>query len=307
MIHRNIFMKLQLPFLIVILLTNTAHSKNTSQELVTLHEAIGPVIDANENERFYLFSRDVGLIAAKVYHRSADKWLLHLLGEKDGKPWMLIRSLGAEQKMKLTNRIRNGLNKQKAETEESPSFSAPVYKIELPLEFATDQPVKIKLEDNTQLYGRLIQCRQDTIQFVTLTDLKLEISENKITEIRWPQGEIFEGAFLKYDPNHIRLFFGPTGRTLKKGEANFADFYVFFPTLAVGLTDFVMIGGGVSLIPGARTQLFYVSPKVRLMHLENIDLAAGLLYMVVPEEGSFTSAYTVFSYGNPLGGLTIGV
>ncbi|MFQ5822741.1 MAG: hypothetical protein ACE5JB_01655, partial [bacterium] len=93
----------------------------------------------------------------------------------------------------------------------------------------------------------------------------------------------------------------------RAGEGNFADFYVVFPTLAVGVTDFFMIGGGVSLFPGAESQLVYFSPKIRLIHRENFDLAAGMLYMGIPDEGDLGAAYTSFSIGNPLGGFTFGV
>jgi hypothetical protein len=66
-----------------------------------------------------------------------------------------------------------------------------------------------------------------------------------------------------------------------------------------------MLGGGTSIVPGA-SQLFYIAPKLRLLHLENLDWSIGLLYTGIPEEGNSTVAYTALSTGSPLGGITLG-
>ena len=297
-------LKCKIQFFTFIILTNLAISKDASQELVTLHEEVGPVIDAEENDRYHLFSQDVGLIAAKLYHRSPDKWILHLLGEKDGKPWMIVRNINMETKNKLANRIRTYLSKKGSGKLSQNSYS--IYVIELPTEVSANRPLQVKLVDNTKLFGTITGCSTDALKFVTLSGLHITIPESQILEVKWPEGRFVDGSFERYDPNHNRLFFGPTGRTLRAGELNFADFYVVFPTLAVGLTDFFMIGGGVSLFPGAESQLLYFSPKIRLIHGENFDLAAGILYMGVPNEGDLGAAYTSVSIGNPRRGLTFG-
>jgi hypothetical protein len=36
---------------------------------------------------------------------------------------------------------------------------------------------------------------------------------------------------------------------LKQGERYFADYELFFPGFAVGVTDYLSIGGGVSILP----------------------------------------------------------
>lgn len=299
------FLKCKIQFFTFIIFTNLAISKDASQELVTLHEEVGPVIDAEENDRYHLFSQDVGLIAAKLYHRSPDKWILHLLGEKDGKPWMIVRNINMETKSKLANRIRTYLFKKGSGKLSQNSY--PIYVIELPTEVSANRPLQVKLVDNTKLFGTITECSTDTLKFVTLSGLHIAIPDDQIMELKWPQGKLVEGEFKRYDPNHNRLFFGPTGRTLRAGEGNFTDFYVVFPTIAVGLTDYIMLGGGVSLIPGAESQLFYISPKVRLVHGNKFDLAVGFLYMGVPDEESVSSVYSALSIGDPAGGITVGV
>ncbi|MFQ5865836.1 MAG: hypothetical protein ACE5IW_11465 [bacterium] len=286
----------------LLFMTTAAYSQSESQKLIVLHESIGPTIDARENDRYHLFSKEVGLIAAKLYFRSPDHWLLHVMGEKDGTPYMLVRRISSELKRKLEARLRFNEGDQNL----LPT-SHPVYPIELPVEIFENQPVKVRLVDNTELLGTIKRCTVDTVHFVTLSDITIAIPESKIMELRWPEGKLIDGEFRRYDPNHNRLFFGPTGRTLRAGEVNFADFYVIFPTIAFGVTDFFMLGGGVSLVPGAAEQLFYISPKVRFIHGNKYDLAAGLLYMGIPGEEGFGSFYSALSVGDPSGAITLGV
>ncbi|MFQ5636970.1 MAG: hypothetical protein ACE5IR_03115 [bacterium] len=288
----------------ICLLTSAAGAAHPSQELVVLSQAVGAVIDAAENDRFHLFSRDVGLIVAKVYKKNREQWVLHLLGEAEGTSWMLTRKISSQQRGRLKNRIAQASFQEKGNYRQ---FAEPVIKIKLPEKSVLESPNRVKLDDGTKLIGNIVKCTEESISFVTLSGLAMNIPDDKIVEIKWSQGRIVAGEFRNYDPNHIRLFFGPTGRTLRQGEVNFSDFYVLFPTLAVGVTDFFQIGGGISLIPGASTQLLYISPKLRFLHQDKLDMAAGLLYLGVPGEGGIGTAYTAVSLGSPLGGVTFGL
>lgn len=286
---------------LLIWLTFLSSASPQSQQLIILSSEVGAAIDATENERYHLFSRDIGLIAARVYSKGVDGRQLHLIGENDGHPWILIRGLTMVEKQKLVTRILQ------VEKNSDQQFSEPVIKIELPQQTNAEHPLNLKLVDDTQLYGRIRFCSADTVQFVTLSGVNIAIPESQILEARWPQGEVTDGGFSRFDPANYRLFFGPTGRTLQKGEVNFSDFYVIFPSLAAGITDFLMIGGGVSLIPGASSQLIYLAPKINILHREKLDLAVGALYFGVPGEGGSVSAYSALTIGNPLGGVTLGV
>ncbi len=263
---------------LLIWLTFLSSASPQSQQLIILSSEVGAAVDATENERYHLFSRDIGLIAARVYSNGLDGRQLHLIGENDGHPWILIRGLNMVEKQQLVTRILQ------VEKNSDQQFSEPVIKIELPQQTHTEHPLNLKLLDDTQLYGRIRFCTPDTVHFVTLSGVNIAIPESQILEARGPQGEITNGSFVRFDPASYRLFFGPTGRTLQKGEVNFSDFYVIFPSLAAGVTDFLMIGGGVSLIPGASSQLVYVAPKINILLREKLDLAVGALYFGVPGE-----------------------
>ncbi len=283
------------------IIATLVYSQSGEQKLIVRHQRVGPVIDAQENDRYHLFSKDMGFIAAKLYLQPRDKRFLHIMGEKDGNPYMLVRGIDSELKRKLEARL------EFMEREKNLPPSSPVFPIDLPAEISGDQPVKIRLVDNTELLGRITACTEDTIRFKTLSDIHIALPDDKIAALKWPRGKLVKGEFRRYDPSHNRLFFGPTGRTLSDGEGNFTDFYVFFPTLAVRVADYFMLGGGVSLIPGAESQLFYISPKVRVLHSNKFDLAAGFLFMGIPDEENAASVYSALSMGDPAGGVTLGV
>jgi len=96
---------------------------------------------------------------------------------------------------------------------------------------------------------------------------------------------IRKGDYWFPNPNRTRMYIGPTGHMLPKGEGYFADMYVFFPSVAYGLTDNITLSAGLSLFPGLNIdeQLVYFMPKVGLAATENISLAVSGIILVVPD------------------------
>jgi hypothetical protein len=88
------------------------------------------------------------------------------------------------------------------------------------------------------------------------------------------------GEYRRYDPNVSRLLIGPTGRPLKKGQGYFAAYEIFFTYFGIGVTDNISLGGGITLLPGASGQLFYLTPKVGFSNAtETMGISVGGLYM----------------------------
>src|SRR6056297_3406769 len=79
------------------------------------------------------------------------------------------------------------------------------------------------------------------------------------------------------DPNGTRLFLSPTARTMPQGQGRFSDYWVFFPSLAYGLTDRFDASVGVSLVPGLSFQLLTLNAKARVLSTETVDIAVGNL------------------------------
>jgi len=165
---------------------------------------------------------------------------------------------------------------------------------------------RITLNDGSELTGIILSDSTDKIEFRTLTGLQIEIEKSMIKEVENIKGTFKNGEFVKDDPNNTRLLFAPTGRTLRQGEGYFSAYEIFFPFLAVGITDFITLSGGVSLFPGADEQIIYIAPKIRCVHINNFDFSAGVLYAHI-SEADFGILYGVGSIGSSDASLTLGL
>ena len=116
------------------------------------------------------------------------------------------------------------------------------------------------------------------VEFKTRSGVSMRIPRGQIKELERLSGEIVGGEYKRFDPNHTRLFFAPTARPLKQGHGYFSAYQIFFPFVAVGVTDFLSLAGGISLLPGLKEQIFYLAPKVTPIHVNNVDVSAGVLY-----------------------------
>ncbi len=82
---------------------------------------------------------------------------------------------------------------------------------------------------------------------------------------------------------------------------------IFFPFIAIGVTDWLTLAGGFTLVPGADRQLLYFAPKITPIQLKNFDFSAGALYINIPDEiddGGFF--YGMGTYGTEKIALTAG-
>ncbi|MBN1213147.1 MAG: hypothetical protein JXA92_11255 [candidate division Zixibacteria bacterium] len=143
----------------------------------------------------------------------------------------------------------------------------------------------IKLKDGTTLTGKVTQISETDIKFrtsmgeltVTIADIK-EISEVKSSSFKG-------GEYWFPNPNQTRLYIAPTARMLEAGSGYFADADLFFPSFAYGLTDFLTIGGGVTLFPGVDfdKQILYISPKIGVSAGEKYNLAVSGTWISIPD------------------------
>jgi hypothetical protein len=137
----------------------------------------------------------------------------------------------------------------------------------------------ITMRDGSSLVGRIVSVRPDTVDF-QMGIGRVPVAVRDIREItEADSGRMHGGRYWFPNPNLTRLFFAPTGQMLKKGEGYFADYELFFPGFAYGVTDNLSIGGGMSIFPaGLDEQVYYVTPKVGVSFGEQLHLAAGLLF-----------------------------
>ena len=169
-------------------------------------------------------------------------------------------------------------------------------------------------QDGSTNFGRIIEIGESEIKFETEIGI-LTISILKIKEIKEVSTTSFRnGQYWYQNPNDTRLYFAPTAYTLKQRDGYFADYYIFFPMCAYGLTDNITIGGGISLLPGIdiNKQIFYLTPKMGLKATKNINFALGALLIKLPDFDNDDDSqmvgilYGVSTFGKPDECVTLG-
>lgn len=168
----------------------------------------------------------------------------------------------------------------------------------------------ITMRDGSSLVGRIVSVGADSVDFQTGIG-RVSIAINDIREISENEaGVLHDGMYWFPNPNSTRLFFAPTAQMLKKGEGYFSDYELFFPGFAVGVTDNVTIGGGMSIFPvGFDEQVYYVTPKVGVSLSDRVHVGAGVLFAGTTGGGGGTGGvgYGVATFGDGDGSATFGL
>lgn len=173
--------------------------------------------------------------------------------------------------------------------------------------------VRIRLKDGTEFQGRIAARTDTSVVLVSSGGLRMDIPQRLVASWETLRGEVVAGRYRERDPNTTRLFFAPTGRTLDQGDGYFADYYIFFPFVAYGITDRLTLAAGASIFPGAESQLVYIAPKLGLYRAPKLNVSVGGIYVTIPgEEESISAAYAGATWGNNdnaftfLGGMAFG-
>ena len=288
-----------------ILALSSAASSQTKFVPEIISSDLGTVIDAQENLTFQIFPDVTGFSAARFYKRDISEYYLHILrnSETGGQVLILRLNLGAFTAMK--NKILKKIEQFKTTGKADQLLVCPIE--EAKWQEVTNQK-KIQLVDGNEIYGVITKVKNDTLFVHTNSGLKIPIPDETVQSVRDVRTRAASGGkFYRIDPNTSRLFFAPTGRGLKKGSGYFADYYIFFPTVAYGFSDNIALSGGVSILPGASSQLFYLAPKITFPISAEFGMSTGLLYLTVPGEKALGLGYVVSTYGDQFKGITLGI
>lgn len=175
---------------------------------------------------------------------------------------------------------------------------------------------RVETVQGTTFMGRLVSMSLTKLEFETteLGPLTLERTQIRRADLQGPAALTTKPGY--YDiGNGNRLFFAPTARGLRQGEATLQDVDVYFLGVNYGLTNYLSIGGYVSLVPGLSPdeQLLVLTPKVSFPISEKVHVGAGLLYARVPNFDSGSTGtgtgigYGVVTYGSADNNLTFGL
>ncbi len=170
----------------------------------------------------------------------------------------------------------------------------------------------ITLKNGDQLTGRIIEVREDEIDFQTQFGV-MQIKMSAVEDIYTADASMMRDGKLWFkNPHTTRLFFSPTGRMLPEGDGYYQNIYLFFNGFAYGVTDNLTLGGGMSVFPTddfLNNNVFYFTPKFGGQLTENFSAATGVLFIFLPfgEEFGGGIAYVVGTAGKPDYSFTFGL
>jgi hypothetical protein len=167
---------------------------------------------------------------------------------------------------------------------------------------------ELVLRDGSRLYGIVERDSPAEVVFRTTSGALVTVARDQVVSLRAIKGSVRDGEFLPADPNDTRLFFGPTGRTLEKGQAYLGVYEFAMPFVQVGVTDRISIGGGTPLVFGfdESERPFWLTPKVMVLDKGHTQVSVGTFHVFSLEE-NVGIAYAVATTGSATGSFTAGV
>ena len=177
---------------------------------------------------------------------------------------------------------------------------------------------EVETQQGTTFTGRLVSMSLTTLEFnaAELGSIRLDRTQIRRADLQRVTETGVKPGY--YDiGNGNRLFFAPTGRGLRKGEATLQDVSVYLLGVNYGITDNFSLGGYVSLVPGVALsdQLLVLTPKFSFPISEKVHVGAGLLYVRAPTFNRNSSSnsvgagigYGAMTYGSADDNVTFGL
>jgi hypothetical protein len=183
--------------------------------------------------------------------------------------------------------------------------SAPAVPIQVPAEGVTQE---IRLRDGTSAYGRVEAVADERVRFRTLAGATLDIAVADVAALTTAEGRVVGNEFWRADPNPTRLFFGPTGRALPRGDAYLGVYEIYLPFVQVGVTDRISIGGGTPLVfvNDEDQRPFWITPKITVVEQDRTSVALGVMHVTGFDEVDFGIGYGVATVGTRDSAITVG-
>jgi hypothetical protein len=168
--------------------------------------------------------------------------------------------------------------------------------------------VELVLRDGTRAYGRVDTIDAGIITFTSTAGAVIKVPEAEIVSVHPVKGTLVDGEFRREDPNPTRLFFGPTGRSLKQGHAYVGVYEILLPFVQVGITDRISFGAGTPLIFGdGSAHPFWITPKVQVYSGASAQVSVGVMHFLNLGDGNLGVAYLVATKGSTDSAVTGGV
>jgi hypothetical protein len=147
---------------------------------------------------------------------------------------------------------------------------------------AGDSIYEMRLGDGSRSYGRIVELRDDQVVFETITGVRLEVNR-AFARLQPARGRVVDGEFWAEDKHTTRLFFAPTGRTLRAGDG-YAGLFVILPFVGYGATDNVTVAAGMPMMGSVGSVPVWVAPKVRIHNTPTSQISMGVFAIYLPGE-----------------------
>ena len=162
---------------------------------------------------------------------------------------------------------------------------------------------ELVLRDGSRLIGRIADQDLTEVVFVTVAGVTITAPRPEIESLREVTGRVTEGQFLPEDPNVTRLFFWPTGRSLRKGQTYLGVYEFLMPFVQVGVSDRFSIGGGTPLMFGLDgdewDRPFWITPKLQVLNRARTQLSIGTFHVFDTNGNNGGVGYVVGTHGDP--------
>jgi hypothetical protein len=170
------------------------------------------------------------------------------------------------------------------------------------------QRCELVLKDGSRLFGTIERETPDEVVLRTQAGAVVTARRSEIASLRLVKGRIERGEFVSEDLHRTRLFFAPTGRSLRRGEVSFGVFQFLAPFVQVGVTDRFSMGGGTPLLFGfdESDRPFWLTPKFQVLDSTNAQASVGLLHLFNIDGDSAGIASGVSTFGNTDNAGTLG-
>ena len=172
---------------------------------------------------------------------------------------------------------------------------------------APGQLQELVLRDGTRAFGRVEKIDNNRVTFRTEAGAVLEVDLAQVISAGIAAGRIVGSDYWPNDSNPTRLFFAPTGRTLKRGEAYFGLYEIYIPFVQYGVTDRFSIGGGTPLITGGGYHPLWFTPKLLIVSRPTTQASIGVMHFLNIEHASVGIAYASITQGTTDSAATLGL
>ena len=167
---------------------------------------------------------------------------------------------------------------------------------------------EVVLKDGSRIFGTIVSENEEQVVLKNQAGTVVVARRADIDAINQVTGDLVDGRFVPADPNATRLFFGPTGRSLARGQTYLGVYEFLMPFVQVGITDRLSIGGGTPLVFGFddSDRPFWLTPKLQLIDRAGTQVAVGTFHVINASGEGGGIGYVVGSHGGSRASFTIG-